>query len=186
MDLGIAGVLSGAGEGMSKALALGQAQYGAERLQTMRDEGDRLRDARMMEHQERLQGKTIRAQAAEGDASRGQAKALHEQALTHAETQTQQLIDKNLELAKNESSERLQLHKAQQGTQLTIAREHNQVLRDLDKIRTSLQVKATTASELSSIVKALGDKRADLRAIKRDLLDPMKNDSSQLRMSFKG
>jgi hypothetical protein len=51
MDLSLAGMISGAGEGAGRALTMGQAQYGAERLQAARDEMDNLRQQRLIEHQ---------------------------------------------------------------------------------------------------------------------------------------
>ena len=66
-------------------------------------------------------------------------------------------------------------------THLTIAREHNAVQSDLERIKIKLSSKSTNAAEMNAIGQVLGDKRKELTTLNRELLliaaDPMKSDS---------
>ena len=70
MDLGIAGMISGAGNAGTASLAATQHYLIASKLQEERDKHDDLRAERLMEHQTKLQQGTQSFTAAEGDKTR--------------------------------------------------------------------------------------------------------------------
>jgi hypothetical protein len=85
MDLGLAGMISGAGEAGTKSLSMAQAQFGASQLQAERDAMDNLRQDRLLEAQRGMHTETLAATASEGKLTRA---AASEEAGKNREHQT--------------------------------------------------------------------------------------------------
>jgi hypothetical protein len=172
MDLGLAGALSGAGEGASKALTMAQAQWGAERIQTMRDAMDNDRQARLLEHQANegklnraqqstLQGEQQTFQHGENvDATVSREKIAENQNTTTKDiSKEQNTTTREVAGAGNTSHEKIA--KSSQENALEIAKLNNAMHERVAKLQRDLQTKqfdkTFTASKMTAATTALKD-----------------------------
>ena len=184
IDLGLAGAISGAGEGASKALQLGQAQWGAERLQEARDKMDNDRQARLLEHQS-AEGAANRAHtSAENTATRENNTSNTGMQITSAES-TAELNRKSQEdihEAGNKSAEKMnaltnltneKIHNATNALNLKIAQGHDMLQRETND--------SSLKTSLASVINA---SEREITRLQTELLDPLKNNPNDPQVTL--
>ena len=181
MDLGLAGVISGAGNAAKDSLAQTQKYMIDDALQTSRQDMENLRQDKLLATTRALQSEKISADDRRSDKELDVKTKLHGDELLSRDTLSRRETDARVSEGDLDRNSRKGIAADANRTHLTIAREHNSVLRDLEKIKISLSTKSTNAAEMNAIGNVLGDKRRELTTLKRELLsiatDPMKSDA---------
>lgn len=174
MNLGLAGAISGAGEAGSKALTMAQAQWGAERLQTKRDEMDTLRQQRLMDHQ-----------AAQGELTRDASSKESQLTRDAAAANTDKTIDATGKLHDADNASRKGIADESNKTQIQIHDATNKVNERIAGLKHDLDKQTLKVSELSSVQKNIDSITDDLRGIEIELTKPLIDSESASVVALK-
>lgn len=173
--LALAGAISGMGQGLERGLSQLQGGIIQQGLLEASQEFQERKLREQLDHVDKRAERDIAARGAEADKSRAHAETMQKQGFTHAEGETAKQIGSHEKIAKDNNLSHKEISAANNDIQLKIAR-----------LKDTTDIKQATAGELAAVSKVLGDKRMDLRALRRDLLafekemlDPMKNDPAR-------
>lgn len=181
-SLGLAGVISGAGEGASKALTMAQAQYGAERLQAARDEGDNNRQARLLEAQKAMHSETIEAQKSEGAATRKVTQEEGAATRKSAEGIHTEAVTAQQDIASKQNISQEKIAKTAADSHLEIAKLTNQMHENVAKLQRDMQTKqfdkTFTAAKMTATTAALKDLSDQMIHLNQAVSNPLADKTS--------
>jgi hypothetical protein len=182
MDLGLAGVISGAGEGASKALTMAQAQFGAASLQAERDKMDDLRQERLLAHQAGEGAANRELTKGEGAATRASAEANTGMQIASHEAMTERTLESQGKLAGEHNTTSKEIAKSSQENALEIAKLSNKMHLSIASMTRALQEKqfdkTFTASKMTATTAALKDLTDEMIHLNVAVSNPLADKSS--------